>query len=99
MKNHKPILCTLTPAQLVGRGSSWRKVAMAAIRVEECRGGYLLTFGADEGRLSELAELVAAEQACCEWMNLELVRGEEIVLTMTADSTEGAAVIKAMLGV
>lgn len=99
MKIYKPVLCTLTPAQLVRRGSSWRTIAIAATRVQECRGGYLLTFVSDECRLAELAQLVAAEKACCEWMSLELVQGDEIVLTMTSDSTEGAVVIKAMLGV
>ena len=99
MKNLKPVVCTLTPAQFVHRGSAWRTIVQTTTRAQECPGGYVLTFDRDERRLAKLVELVASEQACCEWMNLDLVQGDEVTLTMTADSVEGAAVIQAMLGV
>lgn len=96
MTNLNPIVCTLTSVQRLQRGRSWkRSLHRYARRFERLPNGIFIELEPD-APLAELRELVAAESACCRWMNLDLREGDvPPVLTITADTEEGVrAIIK-----
>jgi len=85
-----PIVCTLTPSELRDRGTAWAKLLGSGL-VERTRipGGVRLA--PEPGARVALVDLVELERACCLWMDIEI--GEAAVVTITADSADGEAVI------
>jgi MerR family copper efflux transcriptional regulator len=85
------IACTLDGADQKQRLADWASLLREASRREETAGGYRYSFAAElEPRVRSLT---AAEQECCSFLHLELVRtGEELELTVTAPPEAEAAV-------
>lgn len=98
MKRSAPIACTLTARERAAHGDRWRKLVRDAnARVAITENGAVVRLGIAWPR-ADVEELVAQERSCCSWMDLELRDdGRELILTMTADSREGAAIIRMMV--
>lgn len=98
MDSSKPIICTLTPAQRIARGTTWRDVMREAVtNVEECPAGFVLTLGGATIDVDTIRELVEAERDCCRWMDLQFGHGDVLTLTITSSSPIGKAAIQQML--
>ena len=99
MKNVEPVVCTLTPEQRRLQGKGWKDALVQfARRARVLPDGFEVTLANDRAAISQIAELVAREQACCRWMNITLrSEGDKAVLTITADSREGVTALAGML--
>jgi hypothetical protein len=93
-----PIVCTLTAREREARGNRWRQLMRDAnSRVAITDNGAVIRLD-DVWARADVEELVSQERSCCSWMDLDLRdEGRELVLTMTADSHAGAAVIHKMV--
>ena len=99
MRLLKPIVCTLSSAEIVDRAGQWQSIGQRYVQgITECEGGYVLTMRADKRVLDDVQRLVEAERRCCAWMTLDLQRGDPATLRVTAESPEGVEVIKAIFG-
>ena len=83
-----PIACTLAAADQAGRVGEWRRLLGQAGGREETGGGLAFRFPA--GLAGQVAELAAAEQQCCAFLefNLHLIAGG---LAFEVQVPEGAA--------
>lgn len=97
MNGERPIVCTLTPAELQDRGAAWQKLfASGMLHRDVIPGGIMLR--ADAGAAGALSDLVALERECCAWIEFEVdgsaVRmtapgaGAEVLAGMFRPSTE-----------
>jgi len=86
MTPEPPIACTLTAAQMPARLAEIRAVGDAALRSTEATGsGAVLRFNADQPTRARLAAIVAAEAACCAFLEFDLEGGPaQTVLTIEA---------------
>ena len=66
-----PIACTLTSTEMMTRVQDWQVLLASASRRESLDGGVRVVFGADTP-VAALAEMVAAEQACCMFLRFAL---------------------------
>lgn len=83
-----PIACTLTSSELTTRVEDWRALLASASSREPLEGGVRIGFGAD-APVAALAELVAAEQACCMFLRFALTvdtRGVALEVTAPVDA-------------
>jgi hypothetical protein len=89
------IHCTLTADARAARANRWRQLMRDAnARVAITDRGAVIRLGNAWPR-ADVEELVAQERSCCSWMDLDLRDdGRELILTMTAGSGDGAAVIR-----
>ena len=84
----QPIACTLTGSELATRVGDWQTVLASATGREPLDGGVRVTFDSD-APLAALAELVAAEQACCMFLRFSLTvdtRGVALEVTAPPDA-------------
>lgn len=85
-----PIACTLTGSELTGRVEDWRTLLASASSRESLVDGVRVVFGADVS-VGALADLVAAEQACCMFLRFALTvdtRGVALEVAAPADALE-----------
>lgn len=83
-----PIACTLTNTEMTTRVEDWQALLTSATLREPLAGGVRVVFGSD-APLAALAELVAAEQACCMFLRFALTvdtRGVALEVTAPADA-------------
>jgi hypothetical protein len=83
-----PIACTLTSTEMTTRVEDWRLLLESASRREPLDGGVRVVLGADTS-VAALAELVAAEQACCMFLRFALTvdtRGVALEVTAPPDA-------------
>lgn len=92
------VFCTLTAPEREARRYRWRQLMRDAnSRVAITDNGAVIRLDNAWAR-ADVEELVSQERSCCSWMDLDLRdEGRELVLTMTADSRVGAAVIHKMV--
>jgi hypothetical protein len=81
-----PVACSLGADELERRMAEAAAVGRAALVSEERRGGrHLLRFRAGAGTRRALEGIVAAEAACCPFLELELSEsGDELLLAIGA---------------
>ena len=82
------IACTLTGTEMTTRVEDWQVLLASASGREPLDGGLRVVFGADTP-VAALAELVAAEQACCMFLRFALTvdtRGVALEVTAPADA-------------
>ncbi len=77
-----PIACTLTPGQHRSRTAELSALARRALRSrEQTDDGERLTFDGDDRTDRELRAAMAAEEACCAFLTMDLRRrGDGLVL-------------------
>ena len=94
-----PIACTLTGGELADRLASWASLQPALRSVTRRDGELRVAFDAAAGAFT-LAELVAAEAACCAFVDWQLVSdgGELVVVVVTGTDTGVAAVAELLPG-
>lgn len=91
MFDAKPIVCTLSTAELQDRGAAWRKLwASGLLHRERVTGGIRLR--AEPGATRALFDLIDLERECCEWIDYEL-DGQAVTLRA---SGAGEAVLAEM---
>lgn len=91
MTDSRPIVCTLTAADLSDRGAAWRKLwASGLLQRERIAGGIRLT--AEPGGVEALHELVELERQCCAWIDYDV---DSTGATLTAYG-DGEAVLAGM---
>ncbi len=79
MTESRPIVCTLSGADLKDRGAAWRKLWKSGLlRRERVPGGLKLT--AEPGATRALLDLIDLERECCAWIDYE-VDGSAVTLT------------------
>jgi hypothetical protein len=80
-----PIACTLTPAEFGARRAETAELARRALRSRRpVEHGARLRFAAEPATEAALAELIAAEAACCPFLAFDLRRaGGALDLTVT----------------
>ena len=93
-----PVACTLAGGELADRLASWASLQPALRSVTRHDGALRVAFDAAAGA-RRLAELVAAEAACCAFVDWQLVSdGEELVVVITGSDTGVAAVAELFPG-
>jgi hypothetical protein len=91
MTEPRPIVCTLTRADLRDRGAAWRKLFASGLLIRDrVPGGIRLT--AQSGALEALHELIDLERECCAWIDYD-VDASGATLTAAGD---GEAVLAGM---
>jgi hypothetical protein len=91
MSEPRPIMCTLTAADLKDRGRAWRKLwASGLLHRERVPGGIRLI--AEPGGAEALTELIELERECCAWIDYKV---DGPAVTLTAHGV-GVAVLAAM---
>jgi hypothetical protein len=91
------IACTLGPSDLPQRMADWQAALDAVVTRERIDGGYRLGL-ASGASLAVIAELAAAEQACCSFLRFALtVDGRGAALEVTAPD-EAADLVEAVFG-
>jgi hypothetical protein len=85
-----PIACTLSPAQMKGRGGDIRVLGRAALVSVEC-GERHATLGFRPGpEVRERVEaIVAAEAECCAFLDFAVSAGEEDATIVTIEAPAG----------
>jgi len=91
-----PIACTLEPGALPDRLADWRAVLDRASTRTDLPDGSLRLELADDVDLAGLAELVAAEQACCSFFAFAITIDTRGV-ALEVSAPDGAAEIVASL--
>jgi hypothetical protein len=81
-----PIACSLDPGDLKRRLTAIAAIGAASLLGHESEGTrHLLRFRSDAATRRRLEEIVAAEAACCAFLDLKLEeRGGELVLSVEA---------------
>lgn len=91
MSEPRPIVCTLTSADLRDRGGAWRKLfASGLLDRDRVPGGIRLS--AQPGAIDALRELIDLERECCAWIDYEV---DSTGATLTAHG-DGEAVLAGM---
>jgi hypothetical protein len=91
MAEPRPIVCTLTPADLRDREAAWRKLfASGLLNRDRVPGGIRLS--AQPGALDALRELIDLERECCAWIDYDV---DSSGATLTA-AGDGEAVLAGM---
>jgi DNA-binding transcriptional MerR regulator len=92
------IACSLTGAEQGSRLAAWDAVLTHVTGREAVAGGLVLRFPPTPGLAGELAELAAAEQACCSFFSFRLVLdGDGPVLEVRAPA-DAADVVASLFG-
>jgi hypothetical protein len=91
MTEPRPVVCTLTSADLRDRGAAWRKLfASGLLNRDRVPGGIRLS--AQPGAVEALRELIDLERECCAWIDYEV---DSTGATLTAEG-DGEAVLAGM---
>lgn len=71
MSSSRPIVCTLTGAELRDRGAAWRKLwASGLIHRDRVARGIRLS--AEPGGVQALHALIELERDCCAWIDYDV---------------------------
>lgn len=99
MKLPKPVICTLTSAQLRTRRDKWNEIfRTAAAELRPLPDGVSVRLACNDAVVSRLRRLVELEADCCQWMLLDLSEDAgATVLTMRAESNQGIAAIRSLV--
>ncbi|MGW2205567.1 MerR family transcriptional regulator [Streptomyces sp. NPDC001774] len=89
---HTPVACTLDGPALTERTTQWRALATEADHRERTDDGVRLSFPPREGLAARIADLAAAEQNCCPFLDFTLHLTPPS-LHLTVEAPEGAAEI------
>jgi MerR family transcriptional regulator, copper efflux regulator len=95
-----PIACSLAKGDLADRQERWHQLwQRAAVNAVTTSNGLRLLFRAEPGVKEELHQLADLERDCCAFADWSVqVRGEEVVLDVTAPTEEGITAVQAMFG-
>jgi hypothetical protein len=97
-----PVACSLDAEALAARLAAIGRLGATSLLGRARDGGArVLRFRADGATRRELAEIVAAERACCPVLSLELREGDgEVVLSIAAppEGAEAADALAAAFG-
>ncbi|MFD0147503.1 MULTISPECIES: MerR family transcriptional regulator [unclassified Streptomyces] len=89
-RRHTPVACTLDGPALTERTTQWRALATEADHRERTDEGVRLSFPPREGLAARIADLAAAEQNCCPFLDFTLHLTPPS-LHLTVRAPEGAA--------
>jgi hypothetical protein len=95
-----PIACSLAKADLADRRERWLQLwRRAAVNAVTPSNGLRLLFHAAPGVKEELRQLAELERDCCAFADWSVqIRGDELVLDVTAPTEEGITAVQAMFG-
>ena len=98
MRNEEHV-SELESAELLDLRIPWSSISSAAIDMANVRRGVRVELSAL--LYSEVVDFVNRERQCCgDWLHLELVRQDELLLlTATADTVEYQSIIRSRLGI
>lgn len=89
MSTELPIGCTLTAAELPARLAEMRSIGEDALTSATCEGRRAeLRFRSVAGAAERLGAIVAAESACCAFLDLRL-SGDDAGLLLTIEAPAG----------
>lgn len=93
-----PLTCSLGPEDVPDRLAAWQAVLDRVVAREPVEGGVRLLFGHADALAGELAELAAAEQACCAFFDFS-VRIAASGLALEVRAPDGATeLVTALFG-
>ncbi|MEV4558210.1 heavy metal-responsive transcriptional regulator [Kitasatospora sp. NPDC049285] len=93
-----PVACTLGGDQVGERSAQWRQLVAEAVRREKIPDGLRLTFPADPRLAGRLAELAAAEQSCCGFLDFALHLTPTAVQLAVRAPEDGAGMLADLFG-
>jgi hypothetical protein len=94
------VACSLATTDLAQRHERWLRLGESALTdTRTTSNGLRLSFRAAPGIERELRELAALERDCCAFAAWSVHKhGVEVVLDVSAESSEGIAAVRAMFG-
>jgi hypothetical protein len=85
-----PMACTLSPAQMEGRGDELRALGRAALVSIDCGERHAtLRFRPGPEVRERVDAIVAAEAECCAFLDFTVSSGEEDTTTVVIEAPEG----------
>jgi len=97
METSRPLMCTLSAAEMGDRRSAWAKVLNSGLVTRESIPGGI-AFHATPGAAEALIGLIDLERECCQWIDFEVLKdgaSGAATINLTADGG-GAAVLSGM---
>ena len=97
METSRPLMCTLSAAEMGDRRSAWAKVLNSGLVTRESIPGGI-AFHARPGAAEALIGLIDLERECCQWIDFEVLKdgaSGAATINLTADGG-GAAVLSGM---
>jgi len=93
-----PLVCTLSPAELMTRGLEWGDLRDLAVSTERIEGGVGSTYPIEWAVAVE--DLANRESSCCgSWLNTATSRtSDQIRLELTTANPDGVDLIVSMVG-
>jgi MerR family copper efflux transcriptional regulator len=91
------IACTLAPQSMKGRLADWQEVLGHVVSRERTDGGVRATF-ASGAPLSQLIQLTAAEQDCCQFFNFAITVDSRGVALEVSAPTAALPVLHSLFG-
>jgi hypothetical protein len=89
-----PVACTLSPAQMKGRGEEIRALGRAALLSVECaERRATLRFRPGPEVRERVGAIVAAEGECCAFLDFTVSSGEEDTTVVTIEAPEGGEAV------
>lgn len=71
MREPRPVVCTLTAAELSDRGAAWQRLFASGLLHRESTVGEIV-LRAEPGAWDALSRLIALERECCAWIDYEI---------------------------
>lgn len=97
METSRPLMCTLSAAEMGDRRSAWAKVFNSGLVTRESIPGGI-AFHAAPDAAEALISLIDLERECCAWIDFEVLKDDssgEATINLTADG-DGRAVLSGM---
>ncbi len=97
METSRPLMSTLSAAEMGDRRSAWAKVLNSGLVTRESIPGGI-AFHATPGAAEALISLIDLERECCQWIDFEVLKdgaSGAATINLTADGG-GAAVLSGM---
>ena len=92
METSRPLMCTLSAAEMGDRRSAWAKVLNSGLVTRESIPGGI-AFHATPGAVEALISLIDLERECCQWIDFEVRKDDssgEASVNLTADGDSQA---------
>ncbi len=95
--SQEAIACSLHLREAATQALEWRDLQTHAFASESIEHGIAVTYPL--AMAETVADLVSRESACCSWLHLEMIQGDEIVrLEFRSGHPDAASVIAALAG-
>ncbi len=97
-KTPEPVVCTLTDRNAARQTLEWVDLQRLSLHSAPLATGARMTFSAEHA--SRIVDLAERESTCCAFLDIDTaLDGDQFVVEITSENTDGLAVIAALSGV